>query len=206
MNKYEVLRKERTEKILSEAKQLILRRGIYDGIMSDLAPRAGISRQRLYLYYKGIDEVMYDIVEQVYNGSHLDMLRTEDRGAPDTIIHYSILAIPYLPETMYENLIFLSMYSVYLNANKNADIKRNTRSLMLFEKQIRDGREQGIFRTDLSVEQCCAVATNLITGYLYQGEMLTPQTRSLMQGEELLTLFGDMILAFLKGTDPKEKK
>ena len=55
MNKFEQQRAERTQKILTEAKKLILSRGISDGLMSEIAARAGISRQRLYAYYQNID-------------------------------------------------------------------------------------------------------------------------------------------------------
>ena len=47
MNKLEQKRAARKEKILTEAKRLVLERGIYEALMTELAVRAGISRQRL---------------------------------------------------------------------------------------------------------------------------------------------------------------
>ena len=65
MNKFEEKRAERRKIILTEAKKLVLERGIYDGAMSELAVRAGISRQQLYNYYKNLDEVLEGIMEEL---------------------------------------------------------------------------------------------------------------------------------------------
>lgn len=62
MNKYQAIHTERKDNILAEAKKLILERGISDRLMSEIALRAGISRQRLYLYYSNIDEILSDLI------------------------------------------------------------------------------------------------------------------------------------------------
>ena len=71
MNKFEEKRAERRKIILTEAKKLVLERGIYDGAMSELAVRAGISRQQLYNYYKNLDEVLEGIMGELVAHSYL---------------------------------------------------------------------------------------------------------------------------------------
>lgn len=197
MNKLEQKRIERKKIIIREAKKLILERGISDGLMSELAVRSGISRQRLYVYYENIDDVLYDIMESVYEHSHFDHLQTMNCAAPDMVIRYSILMFPKISEEAHDDLLFLSLYGVYLATNKKEGVKRNTRRIILFEKQIREGQEQGLFRADHPLEYLSAVVTNMLTGFLYHSETLPAEGRNTMLAEEVLGCLADMVLGYL---------
>ena len=198
MNKLEQKRIERKKIIIREAKKLILERGISDGLMSELAVRSGISRQRLYVYYENIDDVLYDIMESVYEHSHFDHLQTVDCSTPDMVIRYSILMFPKISEEAHDDLLFLSLYGVYLATNKKEGVKRNTRRIILFEKQIREGQKQGLFRADHPLEYLSAVITNMLTGFLYHSETLPAEGRNTMLDEEVLGCLADMVLGYLK--------
>ena len=93
MNKFEEKRAERRKIILTEAKKLVLERGIYDGAMSELAVRAGISRQQLYNYYKNLDEVLEGIMEELVAHSYLARIAdAAEVDTPENLIRYAILA------------------------------------------------------------------------------------------------------------------
>ena len=199
MNKLEQKRAERKQKILSEAKRLILERGISDGLMSEIAPRAGISRQRLYVYYNNIDEILYDIMESVLENSYLTRIAdAPEHDLPENIIRYSILKFQDISAEAHDDLLFLSLYGVYRATNKKAGEAHPAAQVLLFEKQIRQGRENGTFRTDKSLEELTAGVSHILAAYTSYSETLSLESRDQMLGEELLNRLADMILAYLK--------
>lgn len=201
MNKLEQKRAERKERILSEAKKLILERGISDGLMSELAVRAGISRKRLYDYYNNINEVLGDLMENVLEKSYLARIAaTPDVDTPDNFIRYSILAFRYVSTDVHDDLLFLSLYGVYRSTNKQAKVEHKPAQFLLYEKQIRAGQEMGIFRTDKSLQELTAIVSHLLAGYTYHSETLSDSGRMQMLSEELLNRLADMVLAYLKNT------
>ena len=201
MNKFEQQRAERNQKILTEAKKLILSHGIYDGLMSELAVKAGISRQRLYAYYSNVDEVLNGIMEGVIERSYLARIAdAPEADSPDGIIRYSILAFSRLSEEAHEDLLFLSLHGVYCATNPHARGEAQGR-IMLFEKQIRAGQESGLFRTDKPLEELTTAVTHILAGYTTYSETLSDEGKAMMLSDELLNRLADMVLAYLKNDD-----
>lgn len=199
MNKLEQKRNDRKEKIISEAKKLILQRGISDGLMSEIAPLAGISRQRLYVYYKNIDEILTDIMENVVKNSCLARIAdAPEHDTPENIIRYSILAFQDLSEEVHDDLLFLLLYNVYCATNKKAGFGHSRAQVLLFEKQIRQGQKEGVFRTDKPLNELTATVSHLLAGYTSYSETLSEQSRAQMLSDELLHLLADMVLNYLR--------
>lgn len=187
----------RKQRILSEAKKLFLERGISDGLMSEIALRSGISRQRLYVYYNNLDEILSDLVADVVAHSYLARIAAApETDSPETIIRYSILSFKNLSEEVHDDLLFLSLYAVYSSTNHKTGGPHA--SILLFEKQITAGRERGIFRTDKPIGELTAAVSHLLAGYSFYSETLSPEGRAQMLGEELLGRLADMILAYLR--------
>lgn len=201
MNKFEQQRAERKKIILTEAKKLVLERGIYDGVMSELAVRAGFSRQRLYAYYKNIDEVLADIMEELVEKSYLARIADADEvDTPENLIRYAILAFKDLSPEVHDDLLFMNLYSVYLATNQRDGSERRPARILLFERQIVRGQEAGVFRTDKSLEELTATVSILLAGYTFHCETLSESARARMLGEEMLHRLADMVLAYLKGS------
>ena len=201
MNKFEQQRAERKRIILTEAKKLVLERGIYDGVMSELAVRAGFSRQRLYAYYKNIDEVLADIMEELVEKSYLARIAdAAEMGTPETLIRYAILAFKDLSPEVHDDLLFMNLYSVYLATNQRDGSERRPARILLFERQIVRGQEAGVFRTDKPLEELTATVSILLAGYTFHCETLSESARARMLGEEMLHRLADMVLAYLKGS------
>ena len=201
MNKFEQQRAERKKIILTEAKKLVLERGIYDGVMSELAVRAGFSRQRLYAYYKNIDEVLADIMEELVEKSYLARIAdAAEMGSPETLIRYAILAFKDLSPEVHDDLLFMNLYSVYLATNQRDGSERRPARILLFERQIVRGQEAGVFRTDKPLEELTATVSILLAGYTFHCETLSENARARMLGEEMLHRLADMVLAYLKGS------
>lgn len=200
MNKFQQRRAERRGKIVAEAKKLILERGISDGLMSELAPLAGISRQQLYSYYKNTDALLGDIMGSVQENSYLIRIAdAPDVDSPENIIRYSILSFKNLSEEAHDDLLFLLLYGVYRATNKDADKFNSRAQVMLFEKQILQGQQAGIFRTDKPLEELTAAVSHILAGYTSYSETLSEEGRRQMLSDELLNLLADMVLAYLKG-------
>ena len=201
MNKFEQQRAERRKIILTEAKKLVLERGIYDGVMSELAVRAGFSRQRLYAYYKNIDEVLADIMEELVEKSYLARIAdAAEVDTPENLIRYAILAFKDLSPEVHDDLLFMNLYSVYLATNQRDGSERRPARILLFERQIVRGQEAGVFRTDKPLEELTATVSILLAGYTFHCETLSESARARMLGEEMLHRLADMVLAYLKGS------
>ena len=201
MNKFEQQRAERKKIILTEAKKLVLERGIYDGVMSELAVRAGFSRQRLYAYYKNIDEVLSDIMEELVEKSYLARIAdAAEVDTPENLIRYAILAFKDLSPEVHDDLLFMNLYSVYLATNQRDGSERRPARILLFERQIVRGQEAGVFRTDKPLEELTATVSILLAGYTFHCETLSENARARMLGEEMLHRLADMVLAYLKGS------
>ena len=199
MNKLEEKRAERKKIILQEAKKIILKRGINDALMTDIATASGISRQRLYVYYSNIDEIIYDIMEDICTNSYLTRLAETKQESPLTVIKYSIWFFKDLSEEAHDDLLFLNLYGVYCATNSDKAKESFHPNLLLFEKQIREGQQQGLFRNDVSVEELSQAVTVYLTGYLYRCESLSDDDRNRMLDEEHLVYLADMILDYLTG-------
>ena len=201
MNKFEEKRAERKRIILTEAKKLVLERGIYDGVMSELAVRAGFSRQRLYAYYKNIDEVLADIMEELVEKSYLARIAdAAEVDTPENLIRYAILAFKDLSPEVHDDLLFMNLYSVYLATNQRDGSERRPARILLFERQIVRGQEAGVFRTDKPLEELTATVSILLAGYTFHCETLSEDAKTRMLGEEMLHRLADMVLAYLKGS------
>ena len=201
MNKFEEKRAERKKIILTEAKKLVLERGIYDGVMSELAVRAGFSRQRLYAYYKNIDEVLADIMEELVEKSYLARIAdAAEVDTPENLIRYAILAFKDLSPEVHDDLLFMNLYSVYLATNQRDGSERRPARILLFERQIVRGQEAGVFRTDKPLEELTATVSILLAGYTFHCETLSEDARARMLGEEMLHRLADMVLGYLKGS------
>lgn len=201
MNKFEEKRAERRKIILTEAKKLVLERGIYDGAMSELAVRAGISRQQLYNYYKNLDEVLEGIMEELVAHSYLARIAdAAEVDAPENLIRYAILAFKDLSPEVHEDLLFMNLYSVHLATAPSSGEKHRPARILLFERQIVRGQEMGIFRSDRPLEELTATVSVLLAGYTFHCETLSENARARMLGEEMLHRLADMVLAYLKGS------
>ena len=170
-------------------------------VMSELAVRAGFSRQRLYAYYKNIDEVLADIMEELVEKSYLARIAdAAEVDTPENLIRYAILAFKDLSPEVHDDLLFMNLYSVYLATNQRDGSERRPARILLFERQIVRGQEAGVFRTDKPLEELTATVSILLAGYTFHCETLSEDARARMLGEEMLHRLADMVLGYLKGS------
>ena len=138
-----------------------MQRGISDGLMSEIALRAGISRQRLYMYYKNIDEIVFELMNEVIGNSYLARISdAPETDTPENIIRYSILSFQHLSEEVHNDLLFLLLYAVYRATDRNLRASHSPAPILLFEKQIRAGQKAGVFRTDKPLEELTAAGVS----------------------------------------------
>lgn len=198
MNIFEQRRAERRAQILSEAKKLMLERGISDRLMSEIATRVGISRQQLYAYYNNVDEIVANVMQGVLEHSYLARIaEAPEIDSLESIIRYSILTFKSLSEEVHDDLLFLSLYAVYTATHK-LSAKHGGANILLFEKQILQGQQSGIFRTDKPLGELTAAVSHILASYTSYSETLSPEGRGQMLSEELLGRLADMVLAYLR--------
>ena len=176
----------------------MLERGISDRLMSEIATRVGISRQQLYAYYNNIDEIVADVMQGVLENSYLARIaEAPETDSPENIIRYSILTFRSLSEEVHDDLLFLSLYTVYAATHK-LSAKHKGSGVLLFEKQILQGQESGIFRTDKPLGELTTAVSHILASYTSYSETLSPKGRDQMLSEELLNRLADMVLSYLR--------
>ena len=108
-NKYQLQHEERRRQILTEAGRLFLERGLASVKMVDVADACGISRQTLYKYFNGIDEIIFTVQEQIIR--RFGMRGEADLGSMlDHLFHY------YTKNR--EDFFFTSLFDVYVHTHQ----------------------------------------------------------------------------------------
>jgi AcrR family transcriptional regulator len=163
---YQKQHQETKEKILSSSKRLLLSRGFGNVTMDIIAKKAGLSRQRLYCYFHGLDEIIYRLQIQDMTAfiSYLERNLLENKKLPPEKRLESLISgvFGYQKEHL-EDFLFTSDFDTYTRKRKgNPDLKaeyEKTYQEVNFQTALsglfKEGQEQGVFRESLD----CADAT-----------------------------------------------
>ena len=172
------MRRRRTEAILTATRELVLQQGTGANLMTAIAARSGISRQRLYQYYPNLESLlgvlMTEAGNQIYG--HLRALYSQFVNVKPAAegVRLSLEAgLEYLcrPEAeQRDNVLLLCLLDIHLSKNPaiatldNADKLRRPSEEVL-EQLIRAGQRDGLFRTDVAPEAMVRTASEALIGF-----------------------------------------
>lgn len=174
---YKRRHEETAERILSVAKRLLLKRGFNDVTMETIAKKAGISRQRLYCYFHGLDEVIYRIQIKNMNAfmQHLkeELLDNKD-GSASSRLQKLIDEIFLYQEEHCEDFIFTSDFDSYYRKKKSelalkAEYEKSFKNEEFLNGMLAlfaDGVRNKEFSSSLNPQSAALLWTNLLQLFL----------------------------------------
>jgi AcrR family transcriptional regulator len=160
---YEKQHDEREKSIIAKSKALLLDLGFHNVTMSMIAKETKLSRQRLYCYFKNIDEILYRI-ETLDMKAFLTYFQEgflSSSLSPEEKLTFLIKRSFIYQEAHPEDFLFTSEFDLYYRREKsNSILKKQYRNLFnvdpYFERLValfHEGVETGAFRDDIKPEE-----------------------------------------------------
>lgn len=157
---------ERIPQILAAAAKVLNRKGIAATRMEDIAREAKLSVGGVYWYYKGKDDVILAIMDQIID-EDVAMLKTmlnEPGTVRERLLAYAQVSIPealaYMPLT----------YDLYTLAHRDAKVRRHIQKYFAHYRDVLgEIIQQGMDAGELRKGNAAAVAASLAA--LYEGTL-----------------------------------
>lgn len=197
-------------RILRSAKTLLLDRGFSEVTMGEIARAAGLSRQRVYLYFSNIDEIIYEIqtldMEAFISG--LTGVLSERTGTAEHDLLRLADAVFQYEQTHSEDFLFTGEFDVFYRRRKVSEALREryartftaTELARQFGLLLREGQRGGEFRADFDADDATAYWHNImqlicerIAVFRVNGEAHTETER-----EKTIANFKASLLSYLK--------
>lgn len=198
------MRKERMEQILRETKYAALEEGIGSHLMTDVAKRCGITRQRLYQYYPNAEKMLEATerdcsyrMRQMSGINHIEEVCDEK-----AFIEFMTEPTMMNADAM-DDFLFLEVYEVYKTYRRKVsgarveDVRGNYNTL--FSKWVEKMQKDGIFRDDLSPRDLDHVVTQVIRGVNYRAMVIqrNQPCDTLLQDKEVRRWMAESLWNFL---------
>jgi AcrR family transcriptional regulator len=197
------------EKILRVSKRLLLQKGFSTLSMDEIASKVGLSRQRLYCYFRGIDPIIYEI--QIADMSQFiaamkDAYRPTISLAPEERLHRIIDAAFAYQDTRSEDFLFTSDFDTFYRARRKGLNDYRSRYEKTFNDQefnqmlfqlFAEGQKSGAFRHDLVPEATTMFWANTLQ-LLLERLSIFESTPEQHDPNEMVLLKREMIFALEK--------
>ena len=136
--------------ILGAAMRIVEEEGIAGLSMSNLAQRAGVSRQTLYNYYPDVDAVLGGLVEMGDAGT--DDLAAQLSAAPDAAASLALFVSAVVTSVAAGHPSPMALASALPASHRDALAAHQQDTEGLVRIILRQGREEGTFRADIDPE------------------------------------------------------
>lgn len=154
------------DRILQKAEELFFHIGVKSVTMDDIARELGISKKTIYLHFPDKDDLVYQVVEQEMHKDKCEYEELELSGAN------AIEKLLQASEMMRQTLVSMNprlLYEIqkyHPRAWQNFQDHMQDFALHGILKDLRQGIDEGFFRTDLDVEVIARVRLKQIeTGF-----------------------------------------
>jgi len=180
------------ERIISEAGTLFARYGIRSITMDALAEEMGISKRTIYENFRDKDTLLKEVIsyfrEQQMNDAEYIIQHSENV----VIAMFSMLNRTINTMKQVNPLFFhdVKRYHsrIFSELQKEGDIRDHS----ITEKILKQGKEQGIFRSDLNLD-----IVNQALHELF--ELFSPESKLTTGGYHRGELFNNIIIPYLRG-------
>lgn len=203
-NKLVQKRETRRRIILDAAKQIVLEKGISDSLISAIAKRSDISRQRMYSYFLNTDEILGEIhMEIMVRIGETAYAHSMDSLSPRQSINERLDSFIALSQAYHDDIIYLSMYDAYITINKPTleGTKRQDASMdfSIFRDMIQRGQTMGDFRIDYTCNELEYIVRQLVIGIWFRDASLSMDKKnSLLTDDRVTRHIKDAIFNFLE--------
>jgi len=186
-------RKERAERILDAAAELILRWGYKKTTMEDIARQAGVAKGTIYLHWKTRDELFLALLlrEKVREGKRTAQAMANDPEGITlhTLARYSALAAahnPLLKAVILQDMDILG--DLIYTYRDQIGVKP---ALEAFTQVFESLRDRGLIRSDWSIAAQIYAYEAALTGFLFVDQLLPKEFH--VPDEEKITLLAETI-------------
>lgn len=158
MRSYKSAEQRKTE-ILKVASELFSKHGFQNTTMEHIASSIKIARTSLYEYYKSKEDILYSLINEIVEEERENALEGSIRTQLEVLAAESIARLQN-NFTLYK-ILFQEMPTL---SNPTSDKIKSwqSRSMMLVQKVIMSGIEEGVFRANLKPEDIAFVYKALI--------------------------------------------
>ena len=183
---------ERKTQILNAAETVFNQKGLDSARMDDIAEETGLSKGTLYRYYKSKDELIFAILERLFNREfkQLTSLKAEGMSTYDQIMHMTDLVIKDAMALIHLNPIVYSFLSIaFRNKLVQKSLKVYINKYMeIFTPIIQRGIDSGEFRA-LDASEIAIAGGAIIEGtillWVYDNDLVNPEYH-IRRGMQLL--------------------
>ena len=169
---YQQKHNETETRILKAAKALLLKNGFRQVTMGDIAGDCGLSRQRVYSYFSGMDEIIYEIQSRDMEAaiSYLNRVLSFRNGSAGESLRRIVEAMFSYEEKFSEDFIFTGEFDMVYRQRVIPDALRiryqkiyaESTFFSDFIRLLQDGQQSGEFRADFSAEDAARYWINTI--------------------------------------------
>ncbi|NYF80698.1 TetR/AcrR family transcriptional regulator [Granulicella arctica] len=183
--------KEKYQRILDAAVEVIAENGYFNSPVSAIAARAGVADGTIYLYFKSKDDVLRTAIDASFNRFHQQVLEQfETITDPREQLLY-IAQVHLDTSTADRNMAILMQTEVRQSARFIAEFSHHhlVKYIQLVREVIRRGQSQGIFRKDVSdgiVAHCMfgaideLLSSAVFTGRIYDAKTTAAQVLNVL--------------------------
>lgn len=205
---------ETRERILSVATEMFIDFGLFDVQMTDIAQRAGISRNTLYRYYRDKSDIALSIVVMVLQRIFVDFARSSYEAAVSSSSSgweclKRCFDEVWNTDRFVREFTFLAEFDSYYSGNRLTDevlekmrSQINAQTTELWEQIIKDGQRDGSIRTDKEPHLLMTILTNGMRG-LHQRVLLRGKSLVETTDVELAHLISEFIDVLFDGITPR---
>ncbi len=140
------------ERILKSATKLFYRYGIRSVTMDDIAKELGISKKTIYQHYNDKDQIVNDVIDFDIHCAHSDTntLKTVSENPVDEMLK----GVTMIRESfaLVKHVLINDLKKYYPAAWEKMKKHKNQFFILEIERNLREGREQGLYRSDIDVE------------------------------------------------------
>ncbi len=194
------------KKILETAELVFAEKGLYGSRVDEIADRAGVNKRMLYAYYGSKEQLYIAVLEEVYDR----LARWEDPllSAKELDCEESVhVIISRSFEFLYQNPTFVKLV-MWENLNEARYLEQSRvpsargASLELLRKNLRQGIEKGIFRSDIDLDEMVLSINQFCFSYFSNihtfGQIMQIDFGKKEEAAKRATHVADMILKYLK--------
>ena len=178
--------REKYQRILDAAVEVIAENGYFNSPVSAIAKRAGVADGTIYLYFKSKDEVLRTAIDETFNKFHRqveDEFRT--LTGPRRQLEY-IAQVHLESHAVNRSMAILMQTEVRQSARFIAEFSHHhlVKYIQVVREVVRRGQKEGIFRSDVSdgvVAHCMfgaideLLSSAVFTGRVYDAKATAAQ-------------------------------
>lgn len=147
-------KEEKRDILINTAKDVFLRKGLFNVVMDDIAKEVGITRRNLYYYFKTKEDLVYETAIQLlgeWKNHHKEVFKTLQGSGIDQVHTYLNRLIEYM-ETRIEVMKFMCEFDFYFSDERrgrpsedcikrfnNIILKQDDLITILIDRGIEDG-------------------------------------------------------------------